>query len=104
MTPHYLIVISITKLKEICFTTSCFLSLYQHSNSASKNALLNPVFTNINYLCFYLSGYPVVASDNYHPTINLVFKLTFDFEPAFLTLGAITVKRMIYYFTIVYFT
>jgi hypothetical protein len=65
--------------------TSCFLSLNQHNNSTSNNALLDLVFTNINNLCVSFSNYPVVAPDNYHPPLNLDFKLTSDSQPTFLT-------------------
>jgi hypothetical protein len=50
------------------------------------SALLDLVFTNIkDYVCFCLSDYLVVAPDNYHPALNIDFKLTLDSQPTFLT-------------------
>jgi hypothetical protein len=69
----------------LIYATSCFLGLNQHNNSVPNRALLDLVFTNINELCVSLSNYPVVAPDNYHPPLNLDFKLTLDSQLTFLT-------------------
>jgi hypothetical protein len=69
----------------LIYATSYFLGLNQHNNSISNSALLDLVFTDINDLCVSLSNYPVVASNNYHPQLNLVFKLILDSQLIFLT-------------------
>jgi hypothetical protein len=68
----------------LIYATFFFLSLNQRNNSTSNNSLLDLVFTNINDLHVSLSNYPVVAPDNYHPPLNLDFKVTLDSQPIFL--------------------
>jgi hypothetical protein len=68
----------------LIYATSCFLDLNQPNNYISSSALLDLVFTIINDLCVSISNYPVAAPDNYHPPLNLDFKLTFDSQLTFL--------------------
>jgi hypothetical protein len=84
MAHHYPIVITITKLKEIlCMLLLAFLVLFSLI-TISNSALLDLVFTNINDICVSLSNYPVVSPDNYHPPLNIDFKLTLDSQLTFL--------------------
>jgi hypothetical protein len=64
---------------------SCLLGPQSAQQLCSNCALLDVLFTNINILSVSISNYPTITPDNYHPLLNLDFKLTYDCQHTFLT-------------------
>jgi hypothetical protein len=77
-------VLLVHKIKgNLIYAAYNFLGLDEHNNSVSCSALLALVFTNVNGLRVYITTYPLVTHGNYHPELNLSFKLIFDSQTTF---------------------
>jgi hypothetical protein len=80
----FLTCITLIKITNFIYSSSCFLGPSQH-NRVPNSELLDLVFTSINDISVSISNYPITALHIYHPPLFLNFELIFiNTVPRFL--------------------